>query len=115
MALSWLHRLLTRKSGPVSRTGRKKPGHARFVPALEWLSERIVPAAFHVTTLTEGVAGSLRDAITQANTHGGADTITFQPGLTGTIALTSGELDITDDLTITGPGADKLTVSGNNT
>src|SRR5262249_5919061 len=59
-------------------------------------------------------AGSLRAAITQANTQGGADTIDFQPGLTGTIALTGGEFDITDDLTINGPGADKLTVSGNN-
>ena len=35
--------------------------------------------------------------------------------MTGTIALTSGELDITGDLKINGPGADKLTVSGNNT
>ena len=48
-------------------------------------------------------------------THAGADVIVFQQGLTGTIALTGGELDITDDLKINGPGADKLTVSGNNT
>ena len=81
---------------------------------LEQLEGRLVLSAFHVTTLTDGGAGSLRDAITQANTHAGADIIVFQPGLTGTIALTGGELDITDDLTINGPGADKLTVSGNN-
>src|SRR5262245_3832870 len=106
MALSWLQRLLKRKPGPVSRTGRKKPGHARFVPALEWLSERTVPAAFHVTTLTDGGTGSLRGAITQANAHAGADTIVFESGLTGTIALTGGELDVTGDLKINGPGAD---------
>src|SRR5262249_56919989 len=33
---------------------------------------------------------------------------------TGTTALTGGELDVTDDLAINGPGADRLTVSGNN-
>src|SRR5262245_58581723 len=44
MALSWLRRLLKRKSGPVSHTGRKKPGHARFVPAFELLDERVLPA-----------------------------------------------------------------------
>src|SRR5262249_3765835 len=59
--------------------------------------------------------GSLRDAITRANAHAGADVITFQEGVTGTIALTGGELDVTDDLTINGPGAANLTVSGNDT
>jgi hypothetical protein len=75
---------------------------------------RLVLTTFHVTTLTDGVAGSLRDAVSQANTHAGADTIVFGPGLTGTIALNDGELNITDDLTIRGPGAANLTVSGNH-
>ena len=49
MALSWLDRLLKRKSGPVSRRpvsprGRKKPGHARFVLAVESLADRVLPA-----------------------------------------------------------------------
>ena len=35
-------------------------------------------------------------------------------GLRGTIALTSGELSITDDLRIDGPGAGRLAVSGND-
>jgi hypothetical protein len=73
-----------------------------------------VPAAFHVTTLADSGDGSLRAAVAQANAHPGVDTIDFQPGLTGTIALTSGELDITDHLTIDGPGADQLTISGGN-
>jgi hypothetical protein len=72
-------------------------------------------AAFSVTTLADSGPGSLRNAITQANHDMGADTISFAPGVTGTIVLTSGELDITDNLTITGPGANKLTVSGNHT
>src|SRR5262249_28991554 len=95
-------------------TDRKQFGRNRFLPDLEALGERIVPSTFHVTTLADGGAGSLRDAITRANTHAGADIITFQEGVTGTIALTGGELDITDDLTINGPGADRLAVSGGN-
>src|SRR5262245_57178452 len=85
----------------------------RYLPP-EHLEGRLALSAYHVTTLTDGVAGSLRDAITQANAHDGAEIIDFQPGLTGTIALTGGELELTDDLTINGPGADSLTVSGNN-
>src|SRR5262249_32765221 len=114
MARSWLQRLLKGKSGPVSRTGHKQSWGNRFVPALEWLSDRIVPSAFHVTTLADGGPGSLRATLAQANTHAGADIIVFQPGLTGTIALTGGQLDVTDDLKINGPGADPLTVSGNH-
>src|SRR5262249_58905380 len=72
-------------------------------------------SAFHVSTLANGGAGSLRDAIARANAHAGADVIAFQEGLAGTIALTGGELDVTDDLKINGPGADRLTVSGNHT
>ena len=44
MALSWLRRLLKQKSRPVSRAGRKKPRPARFVPDIEPLAERILPA-----------------------------------------------------------------------
>jgi hypothetical protein len=65
-------------------------------------------AGFTVTNLADSGAGSLRQAIDDANLAAGADTITF--GVTGVIALTSGELEITDDITITGPGADQLTV-----
>jgi parallel beta-helix repeat protein len=43
-----------------------------------------------------------------------ASTITFAPNVTGTITLTMGELVIKSDLTIIGPGANLLTISGNN-
>jgi hypothetical protein len=113
MALSWLHRWLE-QFRPPPRSGRKELWRNRFLPNLEGLGERIVPSAFHVTTLADAGAGSLRDAVAQANALPGADTIDFQPGLTGTIALTGGELDLTDDLAITGPGADTLTASRSN-
>src|SRR6516162_10346946 len=95
------------------RRARRRPSPLRL--ALEQLEDRLVLTTYTVSTLADGVAGSLRDAITQANAHHGTDTINFQPGLAGTISLTGGELGITDDLMITGPGASQLTVSGNET
>jgi hypothetical protein len=44
----------------------------------------------------------LRQAITDANSNPGLDTINFQASLAGTILLSSGELFIVDDLQITG-------------
>jgi len=41
--------------------------------------------------------------------------ITFAGTVTGEIVLTGGSLNITDDVTITGPGAATLAVGGNNT
>src|SRR5262245_2397360 len=97
---------------PPRRARRRVSPH--WLP-LEQLEGRLVLATYNVTTLADGGNGSLRDAITQANTNAGADTITFQSGLTGTIVLTGGELNIMDDLVIAGPGANKMTVSGNDT
>jgi hypothetical protein len=71
-------------------------------------------ANYTVTTTNESGAGSLRDAIGQANANPGADSIGFAAGLTGTITLASTLPQITQDLTITGPGAGVVTVSGNH-
>ncbi|CAA9381394.1 MAG: hypothetical protein AVDCRST_MAG93-9201, partial [uncultured Chloroflexia bacterium] len=65
-----------------------------------------------VTNTNDSGPGSVRQAILDANGAAGADTITF--GVAGTITLTSGELPITSDIGITGPGASSLTISGNN-
>jgi len=61
-----------------------------------------------VATLNDGGPGSLRQAIADA-TPG----TLIQVPLTGTITLTSGELVITNDLTMIGPGATNLAISGN--
>jgi CSLREA domain-containing protein len=80
-------------------------------------------ATITVTTTDDGsVAGecTLRDAIASANTNtvvagcvageAGHDDIVFASGVTGTIALTEGELEIVEEASITGPGAALLTV-----
>ena len=84
-----------------------------FALRCEALEDRTVPSAFTVMNLHDSGSGSLRAAITSANGTTGA-TINFAANLHGTIALTSGELDITSSTTINGPGADKISVSGNN-
>lgn len=71
-------------------------------------------ATFQVSILADSGPGSLRQAVLDANALAGADEVTFLAGLTGTIVLTSGEIPITDDLAVSGPGAGVLTVSGNN-
>jgi hypothetical protein len=83
-------------------------------PRLESLEDRTVPSTFTVLNLADGGEGSLRQAVLAANTQPGADTILFADGLSGTIGLTTGQLIITDHLTIDGPGAGQLTVSGNH-
>ena len=68
-------------------------------------------ASLTVTNNSDSGAGSLRQAIADANP---GDTITFAPQVSGTITLTSGELVVNKSVTITGPGAANLAISGNN-
>src|SRR5262245_44427088 len=84
----------------------RQPAPAR--PRLESLEERCVPANFTVSNLNDAGGGSLRQALIDANTTAGADTVVFQAGLTGQITLTTGQLYITDDVNIQGPGATTL-------
>jgi hypothetical protein len=63
-----------------------------------------------VTNLADSGPGSLRNAIADTAANGA---INFQAGLTGTMTLTGGELDIGRNLTITGPNAGDLTIYGN--
>ncbi|MDR9404951.1 MAG: hypothetical protein RI580_16100, partial [Halothece sp. Uz-M2-17] len=68
-------------------------------------------ATLTVSNTSDNGAGSLRQAIIDANSASGADIINFDGSLSGgTITLTSGQLEITDDLTINGLGEDQLTI-----
>jgi hypothetical protein len=73
-----------------------------------------------VTTTADSGAGSLRQAILNANAIAGTDTITFAgstftDATPDTITLTSGELVIDSNLRIEGTGANLLKLSGNQT
>lgn len=69
-----------------------------------------MPSTLTVTNNFDSGAGSLRAEIAAAQS--GA-TIVFAPSLDGqTIKLTSGELHVSQNLTIQGPGLSNLTVSG---
>lgn len=104
---------LTRHLRPL--TTRRPAKRARPSPAqrmwLELLEDRMLPSTLTVTSLLAGGPGSLRAEIAAA---AAGDTIVLDSSLSGQIMLTSGELDITQNLTIQGPGAATLTVSGNN-
>jgi hypothetical protein len=65
-------------------------------------------ASITVTNTNDSGLGSLRHALAMAND---GDTINF--AVTGTITLTSGGLSINKNITISGPGADQLSIDGN--
>src|SRR5262245_23467713 len=117
------HHLADRGDGLMSFTwfaassrGKRRTSRQHFVPRLEPMEDRTVPSTFTVLNLADSGEGSLRQAILDANSlaYPGADAIQFADGLSGSIPLTDRQLDITDSLTINGPGADLLAVSGNH-
>ena len=95
-----------------------------------WLQQRtssattvtVCPTTATVTNTNDNGAGSLRQAISDlcvsgtvnfSNTTAGGAT-NFFDGSAHTITLTTGELLVNKNVTITGPGANLLTISGNN-
>ena len=89
-----------------------RPAAQRFVPRVEALECRALPSTLIVLNNADSGDNSLRAMLALASN---GDTIHFAPSLAGqTITLTSGELLIKNSLTIAGPGAGNLTVSGNH-
>ena len=81
---------------------------AAVMLGLAW-SHSALAATRPVTNTLDNSAGSLRAQIAAAAPN---DTITFS--VTGVITITSGQMDIAKNLTISGPGADVLAINGNN-
>lgn len=71
-------------------------------------------AVYEVTNLDDAGAGSLRQAIADADADAAHDTIVFASGLSGQIDLVS-PLHISTSMTIEGPGADAVTLDGGGT
>jgi predicted outer membrane repeat protein len=80
------------------------------------LEERTAPAVFTVLNTADSGAGSLRQAILDANAAAGADSIVFDStffATAKTILLASSLPVITDPVTINGTTAANCTISGN--
>jgi uncharacterized delta-60 repeat protein len=102
----------------ASQTGTANYGDANQVSLSFTIgSPTTTPQVFTVMNLNDSGTGSLRSAISQANAHAGPDFVDFAPGLTGTIVLTSGQIQISGPVTITGPdpgsGPPLITIDGN--
>ena len=122
---SWLASLYRTMTSPNIRVGRRKrtplTAVSQIVESLE-ARQLLSAQAITVTTLSDTeTAGkiTLRDAIATANADAAGDTISFANSLFAsnqpmTIGLTQGPLQISSSMSITGPGANKLTVSGNH-
>lgn len=70
-------------------------------------------ATFTVTNTNDAGAGSLRQAVIDANTAVGADIVEFAFTSPQFISLSTGEIAITSDMTINGPSTTKITLDGN--
>src|SRR5436309_16086934 len=83
MFTSWLRRLARWSPRPPAARAPRVGIRPRVPLRVEALEGRWVPAT--VTTLSDGVPGSLRDALATTPAGGVVD---FQPGLSGPITLT---------------------------
>lgn len=97
----------------LAPTKPKSKLRLQFLP----LEDRVTPATFTVLNDLDSGAGSLRQAVADANLAAGADTIDFDPlffsGTDKIISLTSGlTIDASHDLTISNPaGASQVTLN----
>jgi hypothetical protein len=112
-----MRRMIQRRRVPASRQS-----------TAEIMERRLLMSTYTVNTLSDAidpVAGqlTLRQAVSYANLHAGADTIVFDPtvfpaGSSQTITLLNGPISFTDtsgSTTVTGPGSAALAVNGNQT
>jgi Ca2+-binding RTX toxin-like protein len=86
MTLSWISRVFKKKSRPVSRSGRNQSHQRRFVPELESLGDRILPAVTAVFVPTAGLLTVRGDAAD--------NTITISRDAAGTILVNGGAVTI---------------------
>ena len=98
-------------AGLRDRRSRRQKPH-RFRPLLDALEGRVLLSTLVVQNLGDSGKGSLCAELGLAKN---GDTIAFASGLKGTLTLASGPLVVATGVNIQGPGANVVTVSGNNT
>jgi fibronectin-binding autotransporter adhesin len=87
-------RLFTSSAHRAPATQRVRPATSK--PLLELLEDRTVPSVFTPTTFADGTgAGTLRNAIVQANSNGQDNTIVLATGTYTLSAAAGGELALT--------------------
>ncbi|MCC6426553.1 MAG: hypothetical protein IT435_07005 [Phycisphaerales bacterium] len=106
-----INSVLGRSGVLAMRAGRSDVSRSRNFEPME---PRKLLATFQVLNLSDAGVGSLRQAIADANAAGGADVIEFNPDLSGTLSLTTGQIVVSDSITMEGPGASQLSISGSD-
>jgi hypothetical protein len=84
----------------LARSLRRPGAQLAVRPGLLKLEDSTMLSIFTVVNLSDASPGSLRYELVQAHRD---DTVVFARDLQGTITLTSGELQVGQDVTIQGP------------
>lgn len=71
-------------------------------------------ATFSVSNLNDSGAGSLRQAVLDANNAAGDDVINFASSLRGIITLSGGHIVLSSNIVINGPASLPVVLDGNN-
>jgi hypothetical protein len=106
-----------------TRAARKQSTRAMIRPRLENLEDRTLPAPVFTVNASgdagvgAGNSGDIRYCINQANvsTNTNATIVFNTQAIGGQITLTHGELEISNSMTIAGPGTATLAISGDAT
>jgi len=104
------------KNNSHRRKSRRSNSNGRLA-SFQLLEDRRMLATFTVTNTAPSGPGSLPQAVLDANSVAGADTINFDAsvftgGDASLIRLTNGELNITESLTISAPSSLGVTITG---
>jgi hypothetical protein len=102
---------LARSLGIQQCRDRRAKRPRGYCPRMETLEDRSVPSTLTVVNVNDQGAGSLRQAIQDAQS---GDTITFNLPTASTITLVSGDLEINKNLTIEAPANNAVTIDAAN-
>lgn len=109
--VSTVSRFTNRLRNRFKRNRKFSRRRTSYRPVIDPLEARNLLTTFTVINDADSGPGSLRQAIIDANASPGQDTVKFDLAA-DTISLTSGQIVISDDLKIKGPGAANLTING---